>query len=264
MPSRHLNSNSQLAVSQAWSASLALAHPTAAVGAHDGSSSALLPLPLSLVELRTEGVERANSPPAMASGEVQRLSRRLPRRVPRPLRKVLRRLPRRLLSPKLQRRGIPKDAMVVGELGDCEGEVASGLQSRRRQEQGPAAHWELALGPKELQERTKTEEIRMGELIAHLTSLQTLRLRDKQVTGDFNKTRALTNLQTLDLFKTQVAGDFDGLRPERPARRACRTPESRCAQPAGLPAGSPAPLLGFSSCLSLAQVPGRLRAKRAR
>ena len=110
-----------------------------------------------------------------------------------------------------------------------------------------------ALGPKEL-----TIKGIAGTAILTLMSLQALYLYRTKVTRD------LTNLQTLDLFKTQVAGDFDGLRPERPARRACRTPESRCAQPAGLPAGSPAPLLGFSSCLSLAQVPGRLRAKRAR
>ena len=66
MPAWHSSSNSQLAASQALPASLAPAQPMAAAGAHDGSSSALLPLPLSLatnapsrcnlVELRTEGV----------------------------------------------------------------------------------------------------------------------------------------------------------------------------------------------------------------
>ena len=86
--------------------------------------------------------------------------------------------------------------MIIGELDGCEGEEASGLQSRRRQEQCPVAHLELpeelaldmdimttttlALGPKELQERNKlagsppkalieSEEILLGGFIMHQT-----------------------------------------------------------------------------------------------
>ena len=98
--------------------------------------------------------------------------------------------------------------MANGELDICESLEVPGLQGR---------HWRLPpLLPLamacQMTALIESEEILLGGFIAHLTSLQTLHLRDTQVTGDFSKVRGLTNLQTLNLYKTQLTGDIDNLR----------------------------------------------------